>query len=92
MSKRRAETTATELNEIPFVPVDQIKTGSEDRIRLFAAIAAKAEYVPTEWLLTTLGVKRASLPSLTSRYGYSLKSAVTKDGIKVIRLSIKESE
>ena len=74
---------------IPFVSDDEIATGQEDRIVLFASIAANGQAVPTDWLIETLGIKRASLPSLTSRYGYSIKSLTTKDGTKVTRISVK---
>ena len=74
---------------IPFVSDDEIATGQEDRIVLFASIAANGQAVPTDWLIETLGIKRASLPSLTSRYGYSIKSLTTKDGSKVTRISVK---
>ena len=74
---------------IPFVSDDEIATGQEDRIVLFASIAVNGQAVPTDWLIETLGIKRASLPSLTSRYGYSIKSLTTKDGTKVTRISVK---
>lgn len=76
--------------EIPFVSQDEIATGQEERIQLFAAIAASGQYVPVDWLLSELGIKRASLPSLTSRYKYNLRSAQTKDGTKVVKLVIRE--
>ena len=79
----------TEELVIPFVSDDEIATGQEDRIVLFASIAANGQAVPTDWLIETLGIKRASLPSLTSRYGYSIKSLTTKDGSKVTRISVK---
>lgn len=76
--------------EIPFVNDEDIATGQEERIKLFAAIAAKEQAVPKAWLVSQLSVAEASLASLTSRYGYSLKTVQTKSGSKAVKLSVKK--
>jgi len=74
---------------IPFISDDKLVTGLEERITLFAVIAAKGLAVSKDWLCKELNIAPASLASLTSRYNYAQKTVKTSDGITAIKLSVK---
>jgi len=78
--------------EIPFVSDEELASGGADRNKLFSEIAAKGQAVPQQWLLDTLGIARASLASLTSRYNYSVKTVKTTEGVKCYKLSVRPTE
>jgi len=83
--------------EIPFIEEYEISSGKEERIRLFASIAASAKPVPTDWLLATLRTKKKplakqSLPSMLMRYNYRAEHHVTTEGLKITFIFVREDE
>lgn len=85
----------TNLAEIPFIENAEISSGKEERIKLFAALAANKNPVPLDWFLETLGSKKKplqkqSLPSMLKRYGYTHRHATTTEGLAVIFISVRE--
>jgi len=89
--------TEIDLTEIPFLEEYEISSGKEERVRLFASLAASGKPVPTDWLLATLRTKKnplakQSLPSMLKRYNYGHKHAVTTEGVKITFIFVREDE
>jgi hypothetical protein len=90
--KKQATEKVDDEIVIPFISDDDIASGQEERIKLFARIMASKQAVPKAWLVTELGISSGSLSSLTSRYGYSIKTVTTVDGVKACKLTVKKDK
>lgn len=70
--------------KIPFVSMDDIASGAEDKRELLQALCDKGQPVPRDWLCDTLSIQDSSLSSLVSRYKFSSKAYKSKDGQRLV--------